>query len=140
MHRTRRWRAQRLVASALVLLPMSGCATSWLTIEIPGFGNVQGIWLWRLSEESGLYEREGRVEISPAYQSPDGEQVDYVESCANGPIGKAHPAALARSASDPTDVTLEVVYVSCDGLGGTYKVSAYNQLGESGLSTTMVSF
>jgi hypothetical protein len=140
MHRTRRRRAQRLVASALLLLPMSGCATSWLTIEIPGFGDVQGIWLWRLSEATGLYEREGRVDISAAYQSPDGEEVDYVESCASGPIGKAHQATLARSASDPTDVTLQLFYMSCDGLGGTYKVSAYDPLGESPLSSTTISF
>ena len=140
MHRTRPWRARRLVASALVLLPLGGCATTLLTIEIPGFGEVEGIWLWRLSEASGQYERAGSVAISQPYQGPDGESVDYVESCSNGPIGKAHQAALARSSSDPNDVTLEILYVSCDGVGGAYKVSAYGQAGESPLSPTAVAF
>jgi hypothetical protein len=142
MHRPRGGRARRLLAAALLSLALGGCESTELTIEIPSFGdgNVEGLWLWKLSETTGQYERSGRIALSAPQSGPEGETLDYLEDCSNGRGGIGHRTWLERSPGDPATVTVALVYIPCDGLGGTYRASAYNQAGESALSATAIAF
>ena len=139
MHRTRMGRFARLLASALVCLAFAGCEITVLTIQIADFDEVEGLWLWRLSDTSGSYERSGQIQLSQVDGSQGGV-VAYRETCANGTVGISNQASVSRPDGDPTTATLALPYLSCEGPGGTYRASAYNQAGESALSATTVTF
>jgi len=139
MHRRRSRRLARLLASVLLCLPLTGCGIVLLTIEIPDFDNVEGLWLWRLSA-TGEYQRSGLIRFSSLAAAAQGE-VDYRETCANGTSGIANQAAiLQRAPDDPSTATLSLHYLSCEQPGGIYRATAFNTAGESGLSATTISF
>ena len=140
MHRPRSGRLWRLLASALLCVPFAGCEITLLTIGIPDFDHVDGIWLWRLSDATGQYERSGRIQFTPLEAGPQGEALGYRETCANGVVGIANQAWLSRSTGDPSTATVSLHYLSCEAPGGTYRASAYNGAGESVLSATTVTF
>jgi hypothetical protein len=137
-----RRRAWRALVPVLLLLPLGGCAACLLRIEVPGFGDgtVEGVWLWRLSTATGQYERSSRLVFSAPAVAPDGETVDFEQQCANGSPGTRASATVEPSPSDPSTATLSLYYTSCDGLPGTYRASAYNEAGESALSSTTLVF
>jgi len=138
MHRPRSRRLARLLAFALVCAPLSGCNIVLLSVRIPDFDQVQGLWLWRLSP-TGEYQRSGRIQFSTLEAVARGEALDYRETCANGVSGLANQAALQRAPNDPNTVTLSLHYLSCEQ-PGTYRASAFNQAGESALSATTLTF
>jgi hypothetical protein len=141
MHRPRSRRLWRLLASALLCVPFAGCEITILTVQIPDFDQVDGIWLWRLSDATGQFERSGLIQFMPLAADPQGgEALGYRESCANGVAGITNQAALSRSASAPSTATVSLHYLSCQGPGGTYRATAYNSAGESALSYTAVTF
>jgi hypothetical protein len=126
-----------VVTGALLLLPLAGCKTREVWLEIPGFGpgTVEGVWLWRLSAQTGHYERACRI-VFQGVESTGGEQtLDYIQECPDGRHGYPLRAALAPSASDPDAVTVGLWYVRWED-AGTYRVSAYGPDGESPLSET----
>ena len=111
-----------------------------LTIQIPDFDQVDGIWLWRLSDATGAYERSGRIQFSELSSAPEGQRLLYRETCASGASGLSSQAWLSRAANDPSTATVALHYLSCEAPGGTYRATAYNDAGESALSETTITF
>jgi hypothetical protein len=139
----RRFHCARLwLPLCLFVASLTGCVVNQVTMEIPSFDNgvgVQGVWLWRLSKTTGQYERDCRVTFTPPDSSPDGEYVGYAQQCSNqGDINLN--AFIHRAPTDPNTVTLVLWYTRFQDTPGSYKASAYNAAGESGLSATAVTF
>jgi hypothetical protein len=121
---------------ALSLLLLVGCETKGVSVEIPGFDEttVEGIWLWRLSETSGDYERVCQIELIPG---DDLQSVDYVQRCPLSGDGMLLRARLQPLAGDPTGARLDLWYVRWEDTG-TYRASLFNVWGESELSPTPI--
>jgi hypothetical protein len=141
--RRSRWTRAWLLLGVFVasLASLTGCRVSQVMIEIPGFGDgdVEGVWLWRLSDTTGQYERDCRVTLSAPDMSPAGEYVGYAEQCSNQPDINLN-AFVQRAPTDPSTITLVLWYTRFQPTAGSYKASAYNGAGESGLSATALTF
>jgi len=126
-----------LLAGALLVLPLTGCDTREVWLEIPGFGQgaVEGIWLWRLSSRTGHYERACRIAFQGVESEGTDEMLDYIQKCPDGRPGYPLRAVLGHSAVDPDAVTVGLWYVRWEE-PGTYRVSAYGPDGETPLSET----
>jgi len=136
--RRSRWTRALLVLFALT--PLSGCVVSQVSMEIPSFGegDVDGVWLWRMSSTTNQYERDCRIALSsPDVDSKGREVVFYTEQCSNhGDLNLG--AYIHRSPSDPNTITLVLWYTRWQSAPASYKASAYNGAGESALSATAV--
>jgi len=136
--RRSRWTCALLVL--LALAPLSGCVVSQVSMEIPSFGDgdVDGIWLWRLSSTTNQYERDCRITLSsPDVDLKGKEFVSYTQQCSShGDVNLG--AYIHRSPSDPNTITLVLWYTRWQSTPGSYKASAYNGAGESALSATAV--
>jgi hypothetical protein len=125
---------------ALLLVPLVGCVPKQISLELPGFGEgaIDAVWLWRLSPESGRYERTCRLDLGAVQALPDGtEQVAYRESCAPGTDREPLEAVVDRSADDPETATLRLVYLSAEG-PSTYRATAVRGTAESALSDNSI--
>jgi hypothetical protein len=121
---------------ALSLLLLVGCETKGVSVEIPGFDDaaVEGIWLWRLSETSGDYERICLIELIPG---DDASSVDYIQRCDLSGDGMLLEARLQALTGDPTGARLDLWYVRWEE-PGAYRASLVNEWGESELSPTPI--
>jgi len=133
-----RWRCIPIVLGLALLL--AGCGISSVTIELPTFGqgDVDGIWLWKLSATSGQYERSCRITLSNSKSTPQGETVTYLEDCVNGHPGLKMQAFIQRNPGDLMTATIQLYYFRWEDETGSYKASAYNAAGESPLSSTTI--
>jgi hypothetical protein len=132
-------RGSRAVCSALLLL-VAGCTLKPVHIQLVAFGNgdVDGIWLWRL-QDSGQYARLCHFEISNPYPQNGVEVISYDQSCSDGsPPGSPMQAEVVRLAGSPDTVNLRLEYQPGSRSIGTYRASAYNTSGESGLSSAKI--
>jgi hypothetical protein len=129
------------VALALSLLaftlPLGACKTSPVRIEIPGFsnGDVDGLWFWRFSEESGRFERACRVDISNPLIIGGKESVEYVQLCdsvESFAITLASPIERLSGGS----IVVQIYFIRWESDPGVFRASAFNRSGESGLSAT----
>jgi hypothetical protein len=130
----------RALWCAVLLLFMSGCDVGSMHIQLAGFrnGDIDGIWLWRL-DETGNYTRVCRFPISDPYYQNGVEVVAYGQACNDGlPPGTPLLAQVERAADDPETVTLWLVFQRASRPLGLYRVSAYNSVGESDLSSAVV--
>ncbi len=130
------------VALALVfalLAPALGCETKAVTIEIPGYGNgdVDGVWLWRLVEGTGQYERSCRIDLDAPQLSKKGvEVVPYLQVCAApDQIGMDLTAEISRLPSNPSTIVVKLWYFRYAD-PGQFRASSFNSAGESPLSPT----
>lgn len=132
-------RRLRLGWLALVFLwvPLTGCETKRVWLEVGDFGTsaIEGIWLWRLSEQSGSYERICRIPFGAVVAEGGAESLPYAQECEDGRTGIALEAAIERSAPDPDTIRVALWYMRWED-PGTYKVSTYGADGESALSVT----
>lgn len=137
----RRSAARRLGVALLAVgfvLPLGGCQVAKVRVRPPAFGsgNVDGIWFWRL--EGSRYERICRFDLSDAYFSGGREVVDYTQTCLDGRQGAPWQAVVERLPTNAQTVTLELTFRR----GQTtvaHRASAFNQEGESALSSSMLS-
>ena len=132
-------RAALAFSLALLLLPAANCSVKALKIQFAGFaqGNIDGIWLWR-RQSTGSYSRVCKITISDPYRSNGTEVVSYDQTCPGGGAnGTPMMAQVQRLASDPNTVTMVLMFQT-NGTIGTYKATAYNAAGESGLSSGTV--
>ncbi len=105
-----------------------------LRIQIPSFdaSRIEGIWLWRLSAETGEYEPEIEIRLSGVVVEDGREYVEYAQYDPDGnPLGFTPSAELARAGSEATLALWLVRF----GPPGDFKASLYNAAGESGLSS-----
>ncbi|MCC6641413.1 MAG: hypothetical protein IT386_09660 [Deltaproteobacteria bacterium] len=134
---TRAKRAGILLAGALLLLAVQGCKWFEITVRIPDFDSrrVQGVWMWRKDPATGRFERAGQIVFQQAAASstPGVEELQYLVV---QPEGAAFPlrAAVDRDKTTPDRVTVRLWYARYLD-PGEYRVSTYNDSGESPLST-----
>jgi hypothetical protein len=135
MPRTLRWCAT--FALALLLAPLAACEPRSLTLRFASFGagEVDGIWLWRLAEATGRFERACRIDFDGPYVEDQVERVGYRQACLDA--GLALEAEVARPADSPEAVLVDLWYLRWEE-SGTYKASLFGASGESALSTTAV--
>jgi hypothetical protein len=131
-----------LALGSMLLLLSFGCETRAVTMEIPGFGqaSIEGVWLWRLSESTGQYERSCRLELyDPQLGASGNEEVPYLEVCDTpGQIGMDLKATISRLPTDSDTIVLTMWYFRYRD-PGQFKASSYNAAGESPLSSTTLS-
>lgn len=130
-----------LVAIALLVLPLFACRWYGVTVLVPDFDSseVEGVWFWRLSQDTGQYVRDGQIVFEDqAYTMDDGrELLPYSLLTDDGIlIHDALATVLARDSTNPDRVTLKLQYAAINkaGMSPTYRVSSYNAAGDSALS------
>ncbi len=131
-----------IAAWVLCLLPLFGCETKrvWVQLEGVDEGNVEGIWLWRLSDELGSYERVCRIPFGDHEIVGATESVHYIQECGDDGqdgIGFELSTELKRSTPAQTRVTLGLWYLRWED-PGVYKVSSYGAYGETALSLSTI--
>lgn len=131
---------KRLVRSGVVVLGLCalslvGCETKRIWLQISGIddGSVQGIWLWRLSEVTGSYERTCRFPFEGTQQPGTLEVLAYFQQCEGDQANNGFAVPIKRSPTQPDSITVGLWYVAWNG-AGVYKVSAYGIDGETALS------
>ena len=128
-----------LFAVALLLLAVEGCKWFALTVKIPDFDSrqVQGVWVWRKDSATGQWQRAGQIVFQPvlpaaAASQPGAEEMQYVVVQPEG-FGLPLRAPVQRDPTTPDRATLSLWYARYLD-AGEYRVSTYNEAGESPLS------
>ena len=128
-----------VLALALLAAPMLGCEAKTIKVQLPGFNNgtVDGIWLWK--QIDGQWRRVCRIDFTDRRMTHRGETLYYVQNCIDGEEkrGLVLPAAVERMPGNPGTITVDLWYLRYED-GGTYRASAFNESGESTLSSTSV--
>lgn len=137
--RIRAWAASVLLV--LTLLPMSACNLNTLKVRIVDFdtSEVLGIRLWHLSTDTDTYEPHGEILLTEPYVKDGREVLEYQMVYDDGTVVSAGLITeVFRHADDPDIVELQVL-PPVSSLG-TFKLSAFNDAGESGLSVQTAVF
>ena len=124
-----------VVALALCAFSLVGCETKRLWLQVAGLddGLIEGIWLWRLSEESGSYERACRIPFAGINAAGDLETLVYTQDCEDEHAGMELVSPIKRSPSQPDTPTVGLWFMNWYG-AGVYKISSYGLNGETALS------
>jgi hypothetical protein len=127
--------AAGLLALGLLLFPLGGCERKDVLIRIPDFESklVKGIWLWRLSETTGEYERDGEVVFHRLLQANGREKLEYETIWTGADSGFKLQTDVLRDPLDPDVVTLRLDYFRASA-PGDFRASSYNDEGESPLT------
>lgn len=129
-------RGATLLAAALLLLAVQGCKWFEITVKIPDYDSrqVQGVWMWRKDSASGQWQRAGQIVFQPAAAAanPGDEALQYVVVQPDG-FGLPLRAPVQRDTAAPDRVTVRLWYARYLE-PGEYRVSTYNESGESPLS------
>jgi hypothetical protein len=122
---------------ALLAAPLTGCNTSKVRVRLDGFANgtVDGLWFWRL--ENGSYRRICRIDLSNPYFSGGAEVVDYKQTCVDGRSASVPWQAEIKRLSNSQNVEITLTYRRAGQLTA-HRASAFNQYGESALSSASV--
>jgi len=130
-----RWLRLFSIALPLFVLPLAGCETKKIWVQLPSFGDgsIDGIWLWRLAA-NGEYERQCHIPIGDVQSVNGQESVAYDQECGDA-LGFGLSATVERSETDPDTVVVGLWYMRWED-PGTYKISSHGAEGESALSTT----
>lgn len=128
-----------VVALALCAFSLVGCGTKRVWLQITGLddGITEGVWLWRLSEASGTYERTCRFGFAGTDAAGGLETLGYTRDCKGGNAGLELRAPIKRSTSRPDTITVGLQFVNLYGTG-FYKISSYGRNGETSLSESTV--
>lgn len=134
-------RCRFLAVLALATLPFQGCSLGTITIAIPDFASkaVQGVWLWRATAATGVYEREVQFNFAGIQAGSAGDVLDYTLAAADGSPPIPVTTRLVRDAANPDRVTMQLVF-SRGTAAAFYRASTYNQSGDSPLSTEILPF
>lgn len=122
---------------ALVVPALSGCEMRLLRVIIPDFETsaVEGVQVWRLDDATGQPVLRGRLVFQGSTQDRFGmEVVEYAIVQNDGTQGYTLMAEVERDSVDPDRVELDLYYTPRDAQGW-YKVSTFNAVGASPLST-----
>ena len=123
---------------ALLSIPLLGCEWKKVIVEVQDFGpDVAGVWIWRLSSETGEYQRHCRIDILDVAPGLRGETIRYIQGCLDGEPGLEMTTIVDRAPADPGSARLEIYYLRRED-PGSYRISSFGALGESELSTSEV--
>lgn len=137
-----------LFLSLFLFLP--GCYLQAVRMYLPGFndGDVDGVWLWKLNENSNTYERLCRFDFSDPVDGSVRETIFYSQHCLYSHRSGTVKARVIRDPDNPGNIYLTVFYAMfrfsiTDGIyfnrdNGEYKATAFNSFGESDLSTNSI--
>jgi hypothetical protein len=135
MHRTLR----RTSWPALLALALSffGCAPSWLTVVIPDFSSnqIQGVWIWRLSPATNQYQRDTLVQFQGVTLLAAGPTLAYATYSSQGALTLTTGLVQNPVHGDTVQLTLGFER----GAPGVFRVSTFNAVGESPLSSQSAS-
>ena len=122
-------------ALALCALSLAGCDTKRLWLQVSGLddGVTDGVWLWRLSEVNGTYERTCRFAFEGTDAVGNLETLAYIQECDDGRLSSNFSVPINRSPNQPDTVTVGLRYQNWFG-AGVYKISSYGLYGETSLS------
>jgi len=113
-----------------------GCALRWIRVPIPDFDSKggTGAWGWRQSEQTGQFVRDTEIEIGDLVVAQNGLEIVSIVTT-TGPLGEraSLPTGVERDAANPDRVTLSLGFTRLSA-PGTFKVSTYNDVGDSPLS------
>ena len=130
-------RGALLLAAALLALGIQGCKWFEITVKIPDFDSrqVQGVWMWRKDPATGRFERAGQILFQPpaASGTVGAEELQYLVVQPDGAVFPLR-APVGRDRTTPDRVTVRLWYARYLD-PGEYRVSTYNDSGESPLST-----
>lgn len=131
-----------VLALALLSTPMLGCEIKTIQIQLPGFadGAIDGIFLWKQLPASGgqlQWTRICRIDFTDLRFTHRGETLSYVQNCIDGKTrrGLVLPSVVDRLDGNPATITVELFYIRYED-PGTYRATAFNESGESPLSST----
>ena len=132
-------RSLRLALAAFVALSLSaaGCEVRGFHIQVPGFDTmeVKGLWVWRESATPGEFERYAQIEFGDRFEMYEGaEFLWYSFPTAGGPM---HLQTSIERGPAPDTVNLNLAFIE---VPGTFKLSAYNDSGESPLSSGTLAY
>lgn len=120
---------------SLLLVVLPGCDLSFLSVQIPDFDShrVQGVWIWRLSERSGQWERDTRIDFVDTSPWNGAELMSYTSVV--GTLGERGtlPSGLTRDPANPDRVSLSLGFARLSA-PGQFRVSTWNAYGDSPLS------
>jgi hypothetical protein len=114
-------------------LGASGCARGF-RIQIPGFetAGVLGIWIWRAAADGARFERFARIQFGEREQDEAGvEYLPYTFTLDRASVTLQSPIERSSGAGGDA-VTLQLVFPPQNS--GTFKISSYNEVGDSPLS------
>ncbi|HVP28122.1 MAG TPA: hypothetical protein VMW35_03050 [Myxococcota bacterium] len=138
MHRTLH-RLPALLGLLLCLFTATGCDLQWVNVVIPDFGSkqVKGVWIWRLSEQTGQYVRDTEIVFETTANAGGHDILSYETT--SGPLGERGtlPTELVHDAQNPDQVTLQMGFMRLSA-PGSFRVSTYNVAGDSPLSAASV--
>lgn len=128
------------IAVSLLGTPLTGCTSAKLRVVLPDFRDgrdIVGLWFFRL--EGGTYKRICRFVLSDPYFSDGVEVVDYSQICRDGRKAAPWQAVVERSRGNPAHVRLELIYRrNANEPKVPHRATAFNEVGESALSTTSI--
>lgn len=126
------------VALSLLALPLLGCETKEIHIQLPGYENgaIDGIWLWRRTAQN-TWERACKIDFVDRRMTEQGEMLLYVQNCVKGRTrrGVTLPTPVERLAATPSTIRINLWYMRYED-PGDYRATAFNAAGESQLSAT----
>jgi hypothetical protein len=129
----RRGSLTRLALAVLVAAPLFGCEWKRVTVQLPTFfsAGVEELHFWRLDEATSDYVRAGHIRFSGLIGPPGAQTIHYTMV---SPDGEPTTFALTSDVEVLGDsIVLELWYARWPD-EGTFRVSARNSAGESGLS------
>ena len=123
------------LVAASFLMTAASCETSGgVYVEIPDFhdAEVLGLTIWKKSG-SNQFEAECDIELSDPEWLDGQYVVEYDQSCADGTNSRLL-AEVKNNGSGGIRFRLQILSSS---VAGTYRASAYNAVGDSGLSNAI---
>ena len=110
----------------------SGCDVKGFRVRLNNFvaSETLGLWVWQRSPATGKFVRHSQIEFGDIYRSGGQEYMTYTFTRAAQPMGLQ--TVVARSAGNPDTVTLNLAFAAGSG---AYKMSSFNEVGESPLSS-----
>ncbi len=120
---------------SLCAVVMMACSAASVRVELGefGLGMTDGIWLWKAEGDS--FVRQCRIDISDPFVTEGREVVSYLQTCLDDrPESVEWLATVKRRADDSETVQLVLLYQSY-GSAVAHRATAFNDAGESALST-----
>jgi hypothetical protein len=123
----------------LLVVALSGCEYKQVTVRISDLeaSQVDGVRFWRLSETSGRFEPGGVIRFTEFGLRKGVETLFYSVTYADGSEGMTLSSPVVRDPAHPDRVTLNIWYPRLED-EGWFKITSFNQVGESSLSDEQV--
>jgi hypothetical protein len=123
----------------LLVVALSGCEYKQVTVRISDLeaAQVDGVRFWRLSETTGRFEPGGEVRFAHIAFRKGVETLFYTVVQGNGATSLSLSSPVVRDPAHPDRVTLQIWYPRIEEQGW-FKVSSFNEVGDSSLSNEQV--